>query len=169
MLEKQAKRAFIAIGSNLGDKKLNIELAKSKLQNKLTKIICTSSYYLTPSWPNPLNPKFINIVIEVKTILSPYKLLDLCHFIELELGRKRFEINEPRVCDIDIIDYDQKIINSNNSSKLIIPHPRIQFRNFVLLPLFEICKNWKHPVNKRYIAELISFLKTNDLRSIKQI
>jgi len=168
-LEKQVKCAFIAIGSNLGNKKLNIELAKFKLHNNSIKIVQSSSNYETDSWPDSTKPKFINVVVKIKTMLSPEDLLNVCNKIELELGRKRFKKNEPRTCDIDIIDYDQKIIKSNNTNKLNLPHPCIEQRNFVLLPLFEISKNWKHPVKKANIAKLISFLKEEDLRAIKQI
>ena len=169
MLEKQAKCAFVAIGSNFGNKKFNIELAKFKLQNNSIKIVPSSSDYETDSWPDPRKPKFINIVVKIRTILSPKELLNICRKIELELGRKRFKKNEPRTCDIDIIDYDQKIFKSNSSTNLTLPHPCIEQRNFVLLPLFEISKNWKHPVKKVNIAKLISFLKEEDLRTIKQI
>ena len=113
ILEKQAKTIYLAIGSNLGDKKLNIELAKYKLQNNSVKIIKSSSNYETLSWPDPTKPKFINIVIKAKTTLSPKDLLNVCNKIEIELGRKRIKKNEPRVCDIDILDYDQKIIRLN--------------------------------------------------------
>lgn len=169
MSEKQAKCVFVAIGSNLGNKKFNIELAKFKLQNNSIKIVQSSSDYETDSWPDPRKPKFINIVVKIRTILSPKELLNICRKIELELGRKRFKKNEPRTCDIDIIDYDQKIFKSNSSTNLTLPHPCIEQRNFVLLPLFEISKNWKHPVKKVNIAKLISFLKEEDLRTIKQI
>ena len=169
ILEKQAKFAFIAIGSNLGNKKLNIELAKFKLQNNLIKIIQSSSQYETPSWPDSTKPKFINIVVKIKTTLTPKQLLNTCHKIELELDRKRFKKNEPRTCDIDIIDYDQKIIKSNGSTSLVLPHPGIEKRNFVLFPLFEISKNWRHPITEANITKLISLLKEEDLRTIKQI
>ena len=168
-LEKRAKTAFLAIGSNLGNKKLNIELAKFKLQNNSITIVKSSSDYETISCPDSTKPKFINVVVKIKTSLSAEKLLNTCSKIELELGRKRFKKNDPRTCDIDIIDYDQTIIKSNNSINLNLPHPHIEQRNFVLLPLFEISKNWKHPVNKVNIAKLISFLKEEDLRAIKQI
>ena len=169
MLEKQAKCAFIAIGSNLGNKKFNIELAKFKLQNNSIKIVKSSSDYETDSWPDPSKPKFINIVVKIRTFLSPKELLNKCHKIEFELGRRRFKKNEPRICDIDIIDYDQKIIKSSNPNNLTLPHPFIEQRNFVLLPLFEISKNWKHPIKKVNIVKLISFLKEQDLRAIKKI
>ena len=167
--EKQAKKVFLAIGSNLGNKIINIEKAKYKLHNKFIKILRSSSSYESLSWPDTTKPKYINIVIKIKTTLSPIKLLKLCNKIELEIGRKRFGKNEPRVCDIDIIDYDQKIIRLKKPNDLIIPHPRMIKRNFVLLPLYEIAKNWKHPVNKVNITKLISFLNDDDLRTIKQI
>ena len=167
--EKQAKKVFLAIGSNLGNKIINIEKAKYKLQNNFIKILRSSSSYESLSWPDTTKPKYINIVIKIKTTLSPIKLLKLCNKIELEIGRKRFGKNEPRVCDIDIIDYDQKIIRLKKPNDLIIPHPRMKKRNFVLLPLYEIAKNWKHPVNKANITKLISFLNDDDLRTIKQI
>ena len=83
MLEKQAKYAFIAIGSNLGNKKLNIEIAKFKIQNNSIKIIKSSSNYETPSWPDSSKPKFINVVIKIKTILSAKELLYICNKIDM--------------------------------------------------------------------------------------
>ncbi len=169
ILENQAKVAFIAIGSNLGDKKKNIELAKSKLQSNNIKIIKSSNNYETLSWPNKRKPKFINVVIKIKTNLSPIKLMQRCLNIEKELGRKRNNKNEPRTCDIDIVDYDQKVIKMNKSFTLNIPHPEMHKRNFVLLPLFEIAKKWIHPVKKRGIKKLINSLESKDLRTIKVI
>ena len=167
--EKLVKKVFLAIGSNLGNRKKNIDLAKFKLTSKFTKIISCSSYYETPSWPNPRYPKFINIVILIKTNLTPMKLLDLCNIIEVEIGRKRVFKNDPRTCDIDIIDYDKKIINITGEKKLEIPHPSMHNRNFVLLPLFEISKRWIHPQTKESIEKLIKKLNINELSSIKQI
>ena len=85
-----------------------------------------------------------------------------------KLGRKRSTINAPRSCDIDIIDYKQKILNLKNNN-LILPHPRMNKRSFVILPLFEINKSWKHPKSKKNIANLLNSLPIKDLRSIKQI
>ena len=96
--EKQAKKVFLAIGSNLGNKIINIEKAKYKLHNKFIKILRSSSSYESLSWPDTTKPKYINIVIKVKTTLSPINLLKLCNKIEFEIGRKRFGKNEPRVC-----------------------------------------------------------------------
>ncbi|MDA8804795.1 2-amino-4-hydroxy-6-hydroxymethyldihydropteridine diphosphokinase, partial [Candidatus Pelagibacter bacterium] len=142
ILENQVKQSYLAIGSNLGNKITNIHIALSELKKNKIKIKKVSSHYLSKSWPNPLMPSFINIVIEIETILTPLELLKICNNIELKLGRVRLKKNAPRTCDIDIIDYDKKILNIN-SDKLIIPHPEMTKRNFVLLPLFEINRSWK--------------------------
>ena len=104
------------------------------------------------------------------TNLKPANLFYVIKNIEKKLGRKKTLINEPRICDIDIIDYKGKIYKLDaNNNKLIIPHPRLQDRNFVLFPLFEIQKNWKHPVKKTKIKDLIKKLDDSALYSIKQI
>ena len=96
------------------------------------------------------------------------ELLKTCNLIELKLGRVRLKKNAPRTCDIDIIDYN-KMILEKRGSKLILPHPRMTKRNFVLLPLFEVNKSWKHPKSKINIVKLINSLPIKDLRSIKKI
>jgi len=168
LLENQAKLIYLAVGSNLGNKIHNIEKTKSELQLHEIKIIKCSSYFETESWPDRTNPKFNNIVIEATTNLSPLKLLSICKLIERKLGRKKGKKNSPRLCDIDIIDYDHKILNLNDKN-LVLPHPKMAYRNFVLFPLFEINKCWKHPKSGKNIVNLINVLPIKDLRSIKQI
>ena len=163
--ENQVKSIYLGIGSNLGNKKKNIEKAKFELTQINIKILKSSSYYESLSWPNVNNPKFFNIVIKIDTDLEPLELLHKCKQIEVKLGRKKSIKNSPRVCDIDIIDYDQKTI----INQIILPHPRLHSRNFVLLPLFEICKDWKHPISNYNIKNLILSLPNRDIRSIKQI
>ena len=166
--ENLAKLAYLAIGSNLGNKIHNIEITKLELEKNKIKILKSSSNYISESWPDPTKPNYVNIIIKVKTILAPIKLLEVCNIIELKLGRVRTTINAPRICDIDIIDYNKKILNGKNK-KLILPHPRMSKRNFVLLPLFEIDKSWKHPKSKNNILNMINSLPVKDLRSINQI
>ena len=168
LLENQVKLSYLAIGSNLGNKIENLERAKFELQYNKIKIIKCSSKFESKSWPNSSNPKFINIVVEIKTNLAPLKLLKKCNLIEKKLGRKRSIKNAPRSCDIDIIDYEQQILNLEYNN-LILPHPRMSKRNFVLLPLFEINNSWKHPKSKKNIVNLLNSLSIKDLRSIKQI
>ncbi len=165
MSENQVKPIYLGIGSNLGNKKKNIEKTKSILINNNIHILECSSYYESLSWPNPKNPKFFNIVVKIKTNLTPLELLKKCKEIEIKLGRKKKPINSPRVCDVDIIDFQNQKVEID----LNLPHPRMHTRNFVLLPLFEIDKDWRHPVLKLNIKELISSLSNSDIRSIKQI
>ena len=166
--ENLVNLAYLAIGSNLGNKINNIETTKFELERHKIEILKSSSNYLSESWPNPLMPKYINTVIKIKTSLLPLELLNICNLIELKLGRFRSKKNAPRTCDIDIIDYNELIL-VENKQQLILPHPRMTKRNFVLLPLFEIDKSWKHPKSKINIVNLINSLRVKDLRSIKQL
>ena len=165
MSENLVDSIYLSIGSNLGNKRENIEKAKFNLILNNIKILKCSSYYESLSWPNPNNPKFLNIVLEIDTDFSPLELINKCKEIEKRLGRKKLPKNSPRECDIDIIDFK----NKKAAGDLILPHPRMDKRNFVLLPLFEINKDWKHPILKVDIRKLISSLSNSDIRSIKQI
>ena len=166
--ENLAKIVYLGIGSNLGDKQVYIENAVSKIQCTRILILKKSSNFETDSWPDKSKPKFINIVLKVKTNLSASELLKKCNSIENSLGRKRSKKNAPRTCDIDILDFGQLVSNLKNIN-LTLPHPALYKRNFVLLPLFEIDKSWKHPKSKSSIVDLLSNLPIKDLRSIKQI
>ena len=168
--ENQAKFVYLGIGSNLGNKKYNIEKAKFQIEKNGIKIESCSSFYETDSWPNNNFPKYFNIVLKAKTFFKPLKLLKKIKQIEILLGRKLTFKNHPRICDIDIIDYDQKILKINIANqKLIIPHPSLHERTFVLLPLYEISKDWLHPKKNKKISELLRNLDVNNLRSIKQL
>ena len=170
ILENRAKFVFLAIGSNIGNKKLNIENAKFLIEKNDIKIEACSSIYETDSWPNNKFPKYFNIVLKTKTFFKPQDLLKKIKEIEILVGRKMSLKNYPRICDIDIIDYDQKNFKINNKNqKLIIPHQKLHERNFVLLPLYEIAKNWIHPKKNKKISELLRDLDVNNLRSIKQL
>ena len=169
-LENQVNFVYLAVGSNLGNKKVNIEKAKWLLENNSIKILKISNLYETYSWPNKNDPKFYNIAIKAVTILSPIDLFFTIKNIEKKLGRKKTKANAPRTCDIDILDFKGKIYRLYaNNNKLLIPHPRLHKRNFVLFPLFEIDKNWKHPLKKKKIHDLIGKLDKTALYSIKQI
>ena len=156
---------YIGIGSNLGNRIKNITKAKYFLDLNGVNITKSSSYYETLSWPDPNNPKFINIVVQSNTKVSPEKLLKIFKSIEKKLGRKKKSKNSPRTCDIDIISYNQRILTGN----ITIPHKRMHKRNFVLIPLFELNKNWFHPKTNENIKKLIFSLSIKDIRSIKQI
>ena len=164
-LENRAKTIYLGIGSNLGNRLNNIDRAKLLLLENNINFVSISSYYETLSWPNPKNPKFLNIVLKIESSLKPNELLNLCKLIEVKLGRKISPKNSPRECDIDIIDFNGLVLKEN----LKLPHKMMHKRNFVLFPLFEIEKNWFHPIKKASIKKLIFSLPYNDIRSIKQI
>jgi 2-amino-4-hydroxy-6-hydroxymethyldihydropteridine diphosphokinase len=168
--ENQVNLVFLSIGSNLGNKKRNIEKTKFLLEKNSMKVLKSSNIYESYAWPNKNDPKFYNIVIKIVTKLNPTNLFLTIKEIEKNMGRKKNKVNSPRTCDIDILDFKglsfELYVNNN---KLLIPHPRLYKRNFVLFPLFEIEKNWKHPLKKTKIHDLIGKLDNSDLYSIKQI
>ena len=165
---------FLGLGSNLsskyGDRFTNINLAISFLEEYRVKVIKKSSFYETFSYPNKENPKFINAVILVETILPPIDLMSVLIFIEEKLERKRGKKNDPRTCDIDIIDYNSQILNLKyNDLDLTIPHKELTSRNFILFPLQEISPTWKHPKTKEIISVLLQKLAEEDKNSILKI
>jgi 2-amino-4-hydroxy-6-hydroxymethyldihydropteridine diphosphokinase len=135
---------YIGIGSNLGDSLQNCQVAINSLSRiqeiQLTRI---SSFYETEPVGNEEQNWFINAVVEIKTTLAARDLLPLLHGIEKSLGRTRKKINGPRIIDLDLLFYDQKIIKE---ADLIVPHPEIHKRRFVLEPLSEIASYFIHPV-----------------------
>ena len=165
---------FLGLGSNLpskyGDKFANINLAISSLEAYGIKVSKKSSFYETPSYPNIKNPKFINVVILVETILPPIDLMSVLIFIEERLERKRGKKNDSRTCDIDIIDYNSQILNlKKNNLSLTLPHKELTSRNFVLFPLQEIFPQWKHPKTKEIISILLQKLSKDEKNFILKI
>ena len=156
---------YIGIGSNLGNRINNIEKAKYFLNLYGINITQISSYYETLSWPDASKPKFINIIIKSNTRFSLQKFLKISKSIEKTLGRKKSVKNSPRTCDIDIISYYQEVITGN----IIVPHERMHKRNFVLMPLYELDKNWLHPKSRDNIKKLIFSLPIKEITSIKKI
>ena len=164
----------LALGSNLdssfGDRFENINQALSFLQSNKIKILLKSSFYETPSYPNDKDPKFINIVIGISTILKPSELASLLISVEEKLERKRNYKNQPRTCDIDIIDYNGQIVHFKYKNlDFNVPHANLAFRNFVLIPLKEIMSKWEHPKTKEPIDLLIDKLSEADKMSILKI
>ena len=165
---------LLGLGSNksssFGDRFENLNLAVSYLESYKIKIIKRSSFYETPSYPDRKNPKFINIVIEISTNLLPSDFASVLISIEEKLERKRIKKNEPRTCDIDIIDYNGKVMEFSYKSLVFkVPHEKLIYRNFVLLPLQEIAPKWVHPKTKVSIDMLINKLSIEDKKSILKI
>ncbi len=137
----------LSLGSNLGDKEDNIREAISLINKKIGSVVKTSSLYYTEPFGFVSENNFVNIVIEVKTNLAVYRVLKITQKIEKMMGRTQKSKNgiyHDRIIDIDIIFYSDKKINS---SKLIIPHPRIREREFVLKPLLELNPKYKILLN----------------------
>tara|TARA_Y100000590_G_C15651312_1_gene988865 strand:- start:692 stop:1204 length:513 start_codon:yes stop_codon:yes gene_type:complete len=165
---------FLGLGSNLsssfGNRFENIDMAISYLESYKFKIIKKSSFYETPSYPDIKKPKFINIVVQVLTDLQPEDIASSLIFVEEKLERKRKEKNEPRTCDIDIIDYNGKVMSFNYKNLIFtVPHEKLIFRNFVLYPLQELQPYWIHPITKEKISALIDKLSEEDRKSILKI
>lgn len=146
--------AYLSLGSNLGQRQEQLRTAIERL-GKLGRITSTSSFYETQPVDVTDQPWFLNCAVALETALSPEQLLDETLKIEREMGRERTRKKGPRKIDIDILLFDQHIVQL---SQLIIPHPAMHQRRFVLEPLAEIAPEVKHPVRKKTIRELLSEL-----------
>jgi len=150
------KRAYIGLGSNLGSRRELIKKALTLLEEAGVYKVKTSSFYETEPVGGPLQDKYINAAAEIETNLTPKKLLSLFKDIEQKLGR---DLNKPkwsaREIDLDILIYENEIISEDG---LIIPHPLLHNRRFVLEPLAEIAPLLEHPVLRQSIANLFAAL-----------
>lgn len=151
--------AYIALGSNLGDKEANLRQALKMLLGKGLQIRSVSSFFKTEPYGVTDQPEFINAVACVKTDLAPEKLLKLLLDTELEMGRVRLRHWGERNIDLDLLLYDDLIYYSE---KLVLPHPDMQNRFFVLQPLSEIAADKIHPVYKKSIQTLLKSLTDGD-------
>jgi len=147
------------IGSNLdskyGSRFDNISIAVDLLINSKIKLKRISNFYATPSYPNNNFPKFLNVGLTIEYNNDYLNLFKIVKKIEKKLGRIRRKKNDPRVIDIDIIDFRSEVIKTK---ELILPHPRCHLRNFVLYPILQIDPNWYHPVLKKNAQYLINNL-----------
>ena len=168
ILENQVNLAYLSLGSNLGDKINNLNKSIDLIQKEGIFIKKRSKFYSTKSWPNENFPNFINSIILIETKLNITKLFLIIKKIEKKLGRIKSKRNHPRICDIDIIDYNGEIIHRKlGNHKLNTPHKRMHNRNFVLFPLYELDKDWVHPKLNKNIVFLISNLSSKQLLGIK--
>lgn len=152
---------FLSLGTNLGDRPQNLKEARSRLGLQVTR--ASSIYetepvdYLDQSW-------FLNCVVEVLTNMAPEDLLTECQRVEFEMGRVHDIPKGPRVIDLDILLFGDLILNA---PRLIIPHPRLEHRRFVLEPLAEVAPNAVHPVLRRTIGDLL--LDCRDTSVVRKI
>jgi 2-amino-4-hydroxy-6-hydroxymethyldihydropteridine diphosphokinase len=178
---------IIALGSNQNRDAETPKMVLGHCLNLLNResitISSTSRFYSTPAFPVGSGPNFVNAVALLQTRLSPIDLLTYLHEIEQKLGRTRNARWEQRVIDVDLISYDNMVLpnievysNWANLSlerqkkeapnELILPHPRIADRPFVLVPLRDVAPDWVHPVTGRSVDEMLSEFSDDDLAEI---
>jgi 2-amino-4-hydroxy-6-hydroxymethyldihydropteridine diphosphokinase len=145
-------QTFLLLGTNQGNRALNLAEAKSKISRELGTIITTSSIYKTAAWGLENQPEFYNEVIIVETGKDAFETLSLVLNIEHQLGRVRSEKWGPRIIDIDILFFNDSIIDSPT---LKIPHPEIQHRMFTLKPLVEVAQNFIHPTLHKSLQQVM--------------
>ncbi len=150
---------FLSLGTNLGDRESNLKEAISIIKERVGSVISLSAFYQTAPWGFESPNEFLNAVIKADTQLSPLELLHETQDIEIKLGRlkKSTSTYSDRIIDIDILYYDQICLNTSN---LVIPHPLLHQRDFVLAPLLEIAPDWQHPILHKSTAEMFTELKT---------
>jgi len=143
---------YLALGSNLDDRLANLKQAVASLSPQM-EVKAKSHIYETPPWGHTDQPKFLNQVVKAKTYLAPEPLLKHLKRLEIALGRKTSFPNGPRLIDMDILFYDDLVLEM---PLLTLPHPRLHERGFVLLPLMDIAPNLLHPISKKSVSEMIA-------------
>ncbi|HXS96847.1 MAG TPA: 2-amino-4-hydroxy-6-hydroxymethyldihydropteridine diphosphokinase [Candidatus Limnocylindrales bacterium] len=146
-------KVYLSLGSNLGDRQANLQAAIDRFPAAGIQLLRVSPVYETEPVDYLDQPSFLNLVVEVETELAPCDLLSQTTAIEKELGRVRNIPKGPRTIDIDILFYDEAVIETPT---LTIPHPRLAERRFVLVPLNDLEPNLRHPVTKQTVQELLS-------------
>ncbi len=152
---------FVALGSNLAGKFKSprhvCEAAVTALESRGVTILQLSSWYESEPVPKSDQPWFVNGVVEIATDLTPTDLLATLLDVEEEFGRIRQNRNEARIIDLDLLAYGDEILKDE---QIILPHPRLHERLFVLQPLAQICPDWQHPVLKRSAEQLLQSIPT---------
>ena len=156
-IRREKHTAFIALGSNMGDKQAYLDGAVKALEGcPDVWVEKVSSFLVTEPYGGVEQDDFLNGAVEIKTILGPYELLDLCHDTENEAKRERKVRWGPRTLDVDILFYDDEVLEDE---RLTVPHPDMANRDFVLVPLAEIAPGKHHPVTNKTVAEMLDGLK----------
>jgi len=155
---------YLLLGSNLADKRVNIQRAFDLINLKIGNIILKSSVYETEPWGIKDQERYLNQILKVESHCSPKNLLEKCNEIENIIGRKRSEKWGERIIDIDILYYNDLVINDN---EIIIPHPEIQNRRFTLELLVELAPDLIHPILQKDQKQLL--LECTDPLGVKKI
>jgi 2-amino-4-hydroxy-6-hydroxymethyldihydropteridine diphosphokinase len=157
-------KAFLGLGGNVGDSRATLDRAVSMLNDgRDIKLLARSSDYQTPPWGVENQAPFVNLCLAVETTLTPHRLLKRIHEVERELGRNRVVERRwgPRTCDIDILSYDDVTLNEPD---LVLPHPRMFERGFVLMPLAEIAPNAM--IGGRRVADALKMAATKGIERL---
>jgi 2-amino-4-hydroxy-6-hydroxymethyldihydropteridine diphosphokinase len=158
------KTAFLALGSNVGDREANLRTAVALLQGDEIRVRRGSSLYETAPQELLDQPSFLNAVVDVETSLFPMQLLARAREIERKMGRRRVIPKGPRNIDIDILFYGRSVIAS---AELEVPHPRLAQRRFVLEPLAEIAPAFRHPLTGKTANEMLATLEPQGVRRLE--
>lgn len=151
---------FLALGSNLGDRLDNLKTAIRRMSPRV-QVIAESPIYETPPWGYLEQPAFLNQVVQGNTRLKPETLLTYLKQLEIEMGRTPTVRYGPRLIDIDILFYDDLILDKPN---LAIPHPHLHERAFVLVPLADIAPEYPHPVSGKTTRQLLAQVDSSQIR-----
>ena len=151
---------YLALGSNLDDRLANLKQAITSLSPQM-EVKAKSRVYETPPWGYTEQPTFLNQVIKASTYLEFEPLLKHIKRLEIALGRTPSFKNGPRLIDVDILFYDDLILNT---ASLVIPHPHMHERGFVLLPLMDIAPDLVHPVHKKSVREMLASCDVSGIR-----
>ena len=143
---------YLLLGSNIGNSKASLAKAKMQIEKQIGAITRQSHLYSTAAWGNTQQPDFLNQVIVVSTELTALQTMQTILGIEKKMGRVRMVKNAPRIIDIDILFFNKDIIDQ---PELTVPHPQIQNRRFVLVPLNQLSPNLKHPLLKKTVHQLL--------------
>jgi 2-amino-4-hydroxy-6-hydroxymethyldihydropteridine diphosphokinase len=160
-------KAYLGLGSNLGDRFWNLSDAVKHLGGvNAIRLMAVSPVYETDPVGDPDQPKFLNAVLEIDTEFDPMNLLKTCLEIEREMGRVRTRQWESRIIDIDVLLCDDEVISTK---ELIVPHPFLHEREFVLRPLADIAPDLVHPVFDETIAELLCLVEETGVRKVEDL
>jgi 2-amino-4-hydroxy-6-hydroxymethyldihydropteridine diphosphokinase len=153
---------YIALGTNLGDRSTNLRVAIEAMPPEIH-VLAESHVYETPPWGYEDQPAFLNMVIKAETELGPEALLKYLKQLEVELGREQNFRWGPRLIDLDILFYDDLTLDS---PPLVIPHPRLQERAFVLVPLADVAAKYMHPLLRKRVWELLQEVDVSGIKPL---
>ncbi len=180
-------KSHVALGANLSQADFSLEMtlrqAIAALAGPDLLIRSVSRFFSTPCFPAGAGPDYVNAVIEVATSLTPTELLDRLHAVEHEFGRARVQRWGMRTLDLDVLSYDDQVLPDLPlythwaelpmeqqiqvaPEQMVLPHPRLQDRAFVLVPLADIAPKWRHPVSGCTVSEMLTALPVDDVASV---